>query len=141
MAASSSEPPPGKGPGLIAGSIHLLRAGWAYLGSRFELALIEGREAGAQWLTAFALLIAGLFVIVFGYFFLVFAIVFAIATAWGRESAWIWVTLGAALVHFAGAAVLLWKVKSLITRPVFTTTLEEFKRDQEWLNPTNAKPR
>jgi uncharacterized membrane protein YqjE len=139
VAAFSSEQPSAARPGLITGSVQLLRSAWAYLRSRSELALIEGKEAGVTWLTALALVLGSLFIIVFGYFFLIFAIVFAIAAAMESEHAWIWVTLGAALLHFAGAAVLLLKVKGLVSKPVFQATLEEFKRDQEWLNAKNAK--
>ena len=139
MAASSPQSSAAGEPGFITGSVQLLRSAWAYLRSRFELALIEGKEAGIQWLIALALLLAGVFVILLGYFLLIFAIIFAIAAAFDAEHAWIWVTLGAALLHFAGAAVLLLKVKSLVTKPVFETTLEEFKRDQEWLNAKTAK--
>jgi len=125
--------------GLFGPAIELFAAVWAYLRARFELAGLEGKEAGAQWLKALALVLVGVVILVFGYFFFCLAAIFAIAFAIGGKTAWIWVTFGAALLHAGGAAVLLLKVKSLVTQPVFPTTMEEFRKDQAWLEAKTAK--
>lgn len=138
------EPAPDHSPeagrsGVFDHALELLAAAWSYLRARFELASIEGREAGANWLNALGLLLGGVVVLVFGYFFFWFAIVFAIAMAFGGGSAWIWVTLVAALIHFGGGALLLLKVRALVKQPLLPTTLEEFKKDQSWLDAKTAK--
>jgi uncharacterized membrane protein YqjE len=131
---------PSRNAGFFAHAIELLAAGWLYFRARFELAGIEGREAGLHWLKALGLLLGGIVVLVFGYFFLWLALIFAIATACGGGAAWIWVTLGAALLHFAGGAVLLLMVRALVSEPLFPATIEEFKKDQAWLDAKTAKP-
>ena len=84
------------------------------------------------------LAIGALVISVFGYLFLVIAVVFLIAWACGGGNAWIWVTLGAAFVHFLGAATLLVVAKGKLSQPMFAATLDELKKDQQWLkNPAN----
>jgi len=125
--------------GIFAHALDLLGAALAYFQARFALASLEGREAAGHYLKALGLLLGGVVIIVFGYFFLCFAGVFAIATAFGGGTAWIWVTLAAALFHLGGGIALLWMVYSLVQRPVFAATLEEFKKDQTWLETKTAK--
>lgn len=139
MAGPERDHSPDDRAGFFTHAIELLAAAWAYLRARFELASIEGREAGAHWLKALGLLLGGIIVLVFGYFFFCLAAVFAIATALGGGAAWIWVTLCAALIHFAGAALLLAKVRTLTQEPLFPATITELKKDQAWLDEKTAK--
>jgi uncharacterized membrane protein YqjE len=140
VAAPSPEyPPRAARSGLFSHTLEWLTSAWAYLRARLELVTIEGREAGGTWLKALGLLLGSVVVLVFGYFFFCFAIVFAIARAFGGENAWIWVTLGAALVHVGAGALLLLKVRSLVQKPMFQVTLEEFKKDHVWLEATTKK--
>jgi uncharacterized membrane protein YqjE len=117
----------------------LLSAKLAYLRARLELAGLESREAAVHYGIILALVIGGLLVLVFGYLFLVIALVFLLAHLIGTPTAWIWVTLGAAVLHFLSAAVLFVLAKSRLGAPMFSASLHEFKQDQEWLT-TNAKP-
>jgi uncharacterized membrane protein YqjE len=125
--------------GIFAHALNLLGAALAYLQARFQLASLEGREAGGHYLKTLGLLLGGIVIVVFGYFFLCLAGVFAIATAFGGGAAWIWVTLAAAVLHILVGAGLMFKVRSLVYRPVFTATLEEFKKDQAWLETKTGK--
>ena len=125
--------------GIIAHALDLLGAALAYFQARFALASLEGREAAGQYLKALGLLLGGIVVFVFGYFFLCLASIFAIAKAFGEGNAWIWVTFAAAVLHLLIGAALVWKVRSLIHRPVFAATMEEFKKDQAWLETKTAK--
>ncbi len=116
----------------------LLGAKLAYLRARLQLAGLEGKEAATHYAIIVALSIGALVVAIFGYFFLVIALVFLVAWACGGGNAWIWVTLGAAVLHFIGAATLLVIAKVKLSQPMFAATLDEFKKDQEWLkNPAN----
>ena len=117
----------------------LLAAKLAYLRARLELAGLEGREAAAHYGVILGLAVGGLIALVFGYLFAVIALVFLVAHFIGGETAWIWVLLGAAALHFIGAAVLLLITKSRLGVPMFSASLDELKQDQEWLK-TNAKP-
>jgi uncharacterized membrane protein YqjE len=116
----------------------LLGAKLAYLRARLALAGLEGKEALVHYAIILALAIGAMVVAVFGYLFLVIALVFLIAWLCGGGNAWIWVTFGAALVHLVLAAVFLVIAKVKLAQPMFAATLDEFKKDQEWLkNPAN----
>jgi uncharacterized membrane protein YqjE len=117
----------------------LLSAKLAYLRARLQLAGIEGKEAAVHSAVILGLAAGGLIVLVFGYLFLIIGLVFLIALAMGGGNAWIWVLLGAALLHIAGAALLIFIAKSKLGTPLFPLTLDELKKDQEWLK-TIAKP-
>lgn len=126
----------------IVRQAQLLLAAWlAYLRARLELASLEGREAGAHWLKIVALLVAGLVAVIFGYFFLCLGAVFLIAMLCGGGNAWIWITLAMGVLHLAAGVGIFLLVKSQVARPVFTATLGEFKKDQQWLETKTAKPR
>ena len=81
----------------------------------------------------------GLILVIFGYFFAVLALVFLIAALFDNHNAWIGVLAGAALFHFIIAGLLLLIARMRLGAPLFPLTLEELKKDQEWLK-TNAKP-
>jgi hypothetical protein len=46
---------------------------------------------------------------------------------------WGWITLGVGVLHIAGTAVFTLIAKAKWGQPVFAATLQEFKKDQEWL--------
>ena len=117
----------------------LLAAKLAYLRARLELAGLEGREAAVHYGVILGLAVGGLIALIFGYLFAVIALVFLVAHWIGGETAWIWVMLGAAALHFLCAAVLLLVAKSRLGVPMFSASLDELKQDQEWLK-TNANP-
>ena len=125
--------------GFFAHALELLGAALAYGQARFALASLEGREALGHYLKTIALLAGGLVVLVFGYFFFCLAAVFAIATAFGGGTAWIWVTLSAGGLHALAGTALVFKVRSMVNRPVFAATLEEFQKDQTWLEAKTGK--
>lgn len=117
----------------------LLGAKLAYWRARAELAGIEGREAAVHYGLALGLALGGIVLLVFSYVFLVLAAVFALAWMCGGGNAWIWVLLGAAVLHLVAAGGLFLAVRMKIGRPVFPATLDEFRKDQAWLT-TPAKP-
>jgi uncharacterized membrane protein YqjE len=114
----------------------LLGAKLEYLRARVQLAGLEGREAAIHLAVLVGLAIGAVVVAIFGYLFFVIAIVFLVAWACGGGNAWIWVLLGAALVHFIGAGALALIAKARLAAPLFPATLDEFKKDQVWLKTT-----
>ena len=125
--------------GILGHLSALLAANLAYVRARLELAGLEGREAAVHYGVILGLAIGGMIALVFGYLFFVIALVFLVAHLIGGETAWIWVLLGAAALHFIGAAALVLVAKSRLGVPMFSASLDELKHDQEWLK-TNAKP-
>jgi uncharacterized membrane protein YqjE len=111
----------------------LLGAKLAYLRARLQLAGLEGREAAIHYALIVALAVGALVMATFGYFFLVIALVFLVAWACGGGNAWIWVMLGAAFFHLLVAAVLAVLAKVKLSQPMFAATLDEFRKDQQWL--------
>ncbi len=103
-----------------------------YFRARVELAGIEGREAVGIFLKAALLLAAALLLLAFGYAFLWIGLIGLIATA--AHVFWGWIVLAVAVLHFLGVAGTLWGASRLGKKPVFKATLEEFRKDQEWLN-------
>jgi len=126
-----------EGAGFFAHISALLAAHLSYLKVRLQLAGIEAKEAGIHYGLILAFVIAALIAVIFGYLFLIIALVFLIALAFDSQSAWIWVMFGAALLHLGGAGALLFLAKGKLAEPMFAETLNEFKKDQRWL--TSAK--
>ena len=133
MPGSSPDASTAEARGLLAELAALLGAKLAWLRARFELAGIEGKEALANYAITGALAVGALVAIVFGYFFVVIALVFLIAWACGGGNAWLWVMLGAGVLHFIAAAGLALVAKARLERRIFEATLDEFRKDQEWL--------
>ena len=124
--------------GIYRHSLAALSASLAYLKARLQLAGLEGKEAGIHYVVILALAVTALLVVFFGYFFFCLAVVFLIAWALGDGHAWIWVTLGMAALHFIGAAILGFMAKNRLEEPMFSATVNEFKKDHEWLNSNSA---
>lgn len=110
-----------------------------YIRVRFTLAGIEAKEAGIHFGILAGLLVAALVMVFIGYLFLCLAAIFAIAALLPGPHTWIWLTFAVALLHFGVAIAALLIVRARITTPVFSVTLDEFKKDQEWLNSTTTK--
>ena len=128
-----------EGAGLFGHFSALIAAKLGYLQARLKLAGIEGKEAAIHGGIIIGLAIGALIALIFGYFLFVLGIVFLVALAFDSPHAWIWVLLVAALLHFLGAVVLLFIAKMKLGTPLFPLTLDEFRKDQEWLK-TTIKP-
>lgn len=130
---------PAEAAGLFGHFSALIAAKLGYLRARLKLAGIEGKEAGIHLAIIVGLAVVALVALIFGYFLLVLGLVFLIALAFDNPHAWIWVLLGAALLHFMVAAMLLLTAKAKLGIPLFPLTLDELRKDQEWLK-TTIKP-
>ena len=125
--------------GLIAHFAGLIAAALRYLKARVTLAGIEAKAAGAHYGIAAAMVAGALFIAVLGYVFLVLTVVFAIASALGGGRAWIAVMGGSAILHLAGAVLLVWLASRRCKTGAFEDTRTELKKDELWLSHLTAK--
>ena len=131
----SSESPPSRNPaghsGLLDNALALVSAVAEFFESRFALIAQESKAAALQMLILVACVIAALALCVMGYVFLIVSAVVGLAHLLGTS--WPVVALVVALVHFIIAGVLLLVARSRITKPMFRDTVDELKKDGEWL--------
>jgi uncharacterized membrane protein YqjE len=135
----SSESPPSRNPaghsGLLDNALALISAVAEFFESRLALAAQESKAAALQILILLGCVIAALALCVMGYVFLIVSAVVGVAHLIGTS--WPVVALVAALVHFIIAGVLLLVARSRITKPMFRDTVDELKKDREWLKTLN----
>jgi uncharacterized membrane protein YqjE len=121
--------------GLLDNALGLISAVVAFFESRFVLLAQDSKSAAVQLLILVACVIAALALCVMGYVFLIVSVVVGIAHLLGTS--WPVVALVAALVHFIIAGVLLLVARSRITKPMFRDSIDELKKDREWLKTLN----
>jgi uncharacterized membrane protein YqjE len=117
--------------GFIGSLIALASALADFFESRAELLASESKAAVVQFLVAAVCLAAAILFFAFGYVFLLATVVVAVAHL--ANVSWLWPALGAAGLHFVIALILILVAGSGIKRPVFCGTMEELKKDREWL--------
>ena len=135
----TSESPPSHNPaghsGLLANALALLNAVADFSESRLALAARESKSAGLQILILLgSLLLAGV-LCVMGYVFLIVGAIAGLAHLAGTS--WPWIALIVGLVHFIIALVFLLVARSRISKPMFRDTVDELKKDREWLRNLN----
>jgi uncharacterized membrane protein YqjE len=135
----SSESPRSRNPaghsGLIDNTLALISAVAGFFESRFALAARESKAAALQVLILVGCLIAAMALCVMGYVFLIVSAVVGVAHLLGTS--WPVVALIVALLHFIIAVILLLVARSRITKPMFPATVDELKKDREWLKNLN----
>jgi len=132
---SRTQPPPARTAaeaGLPEHISSLLASAAGYLRARLELAGIEGREAAASYGKAVAFLAATVGLLLFGYILLWIGVIALVAYFAGVH--WGWITLAIGILHVIGAACCALAAKAKWGRPVFPATLQELRKDQEWLS-------
>ena len=130
----SSHNPSGQS-GLFANALALLTAVVAFFESRLALAARESKSAGLQILVLLGSLVFAGVLCVMGYVFLIVSAIAGLAHLAGTS--WPWITLIVALVHFIIALVFLLVARSRISKPMFRDTVDELKKDREWLRNLN----
>jgi len=133
-AGGQANPAGGPSGGLLEHLRELFAAGVEYLQARLALAGIEAKEALLHFGVIIALCVAALAVTLFGYLFLCIALTLLIARFLNVSPGWVILVL--ALVHFALAlGSILFAIARLKTS-VFSVTLAELRKDQQWLSQT-----
>ena len=103
--------------------------------SRFVLLAQESKSAAVQLLILVGCVIVALALCLMGYVFLIVSAVAGLAHLLGTS--WPVIALVVALVHFIIAGVLLLVARSRITKPMFRDSIDELKKDREWLKTLN----
>jgi uncharacterized membrane protein YqjE len=129
-------PNPQNGPAGDAGLVAHTREFFAsladYFRARLQLAGIESKEAFVHYFKLLVCLVLALVVAVFGYLFLCIGAVVLIADL--LNVAWPWVMVAAALLHFGITVACVLIAKAKLAEPMFGATLQEFRRDKQWLS-------
>jgi uncharacterized membrane protein YqjE len=123
-------------PGLLENLLALISALAGFFESRFALHAEESKAAAVQLLILAGCLIFALLLCALGYVFLITGAVVGLAHLAGIS--WPWIALAAAALHFIVALMLLLIARSRITKPFFRATLDELKKDREWLRNLQA---
>jgi len=117
--------------GLLSNLLALIRALAVFFGSRAALLAKESKTAFIQLLVIAACVVAAVMLFAFGYVFLMASAVAVIARA--AQVSWVWIAVAAAGVHFCCTLILLLIARTKMTKPLFRATVEELKKDREWL--------
>ncbi|HWH91426.1 MAG TPA: phage holin family protein [Candidatus Binatia bacterium] len=121
--------------GLLDNALGLISAVVAFFEGRFVLLAQESKTAAVQLLILVGCVIAALALCLMGYVFLIVSAVVGLAHLLGTS--WPVVALVVALLHFIIAGVLLVVARSRITKPMFRDSIDELKKDREWLKTLN----
>lgn len=121
--------------GLLNNLLALTNALAGFFESRLGLIARESKSALLHLLLLAGAVITALVLVVSGYVFLIVSVIFGIAYAAGVS--WVWIALGAAVLHFVLAAGCGFFAKTQITKPMFAVSVAELKRDREWLKTLN----
>ena len=117
--------------GLLENLLALVSALAEFFESRFALFAEESKAAALHVLILVACLILAMVLCMMGYIFIIVAAVVGLAHLVGTS--WPVVALAVAILHFVIALGLLLVARSRITKPVFRTSIDELKKDREWL--------
>ena len=121
--------------GLLENALALVSAVVEFFETRLALAGQESKSAAVQILILIGCLVFAGALCVMGYVFLVVSAIVGLAHLAGTS--WPWIALIVGLVHFIIALVLLVVARSRITKPMFRETVDELKKDREWLRNLN----
>ncbi|HEY0368350.1 MAG TPA: phage holin family protein [Chthoniobacterales bacterium] len=106
---------------------------------RIALFARESKGALVHILLMAGALVFALVLVGAGYIFLIVSIVFGIAHAVGIS--WVWIAFFAAILHLLLAGACAFFALTQMKKPMFAATLDELKRDREWLKNTDRKNR
>ena len=121
--------------GLLNNLLALTNALAGFFETRIGLFAAESKSALLHLLLLAGAVVTALVLAVSGYVFLIVSIIFGIAYAAGVS--WVWIALGAAVLHFVLAVGCGLFAKSQLTKPFFQFSVAELKRDREWLKTLN----
>jgi uncharacterized membrane protein YqjE len=131
MESQSTNPVSDSAEGVFIHLRRVLASLSAYVSARFELIAIEGQEAFVHYLKVLLLIGAAVTLLMFGYVFLCMGVVLLAASWTGWHLGW--VSLLMFLLHLIGVIISVFVAKNLLKVRQFEVTLDEWRKDQEWL--------
>jgi len=117
--------------GLVNNLVSLANSLVAFFETRLSLFARESKGALVHLLLLAGAVVGALILVAAGYVFLIVSAIFAIAHAAGVS--WVWIALGAAVLHFILAAGCGVFAAGQLKKPMFQVSVAELKRDREWL--------
>ena len=123
--------------GLLNNLLSLANSLVGFFETRINLFARESKTALVHLLLLAGALVGALVLLASGYVFLIVSVIFAIAHAAGVS--WVWIALGAAVLHFLLAGGCAFFVFLQIKKPIFEASVAEVKRDREWLKSVDRK--
>ncbi|CAN5138704.1 hypothetical protein BH23VER1_BH23VER1_18870 [soil metagenome] len=105
---------------------------------RLELAKLEATEAFGHFLKLAIVGIVAALLVALAYLFACAGLVIILAD-W-LEKPWEWVALGFAGVHLFIALILFFVLKSKLANPIFPATVNQLKKDRQWLGKDHNTP-
>jgi len=138
---SSKDQQAGERTGILEGVRTFVENIGAHITLRLRLAGLEGREAGKHLIKLLVLVVAMVVLLALGWVLLCLAIAFLIAGFCDDPHVWVWIVGGMAVFHLLGVAGIAFILKDKIATPLFPQTLDEFKKDQEWLEKNKRTDR
>ncbi len=125
--------------GLLNNFVSLANSLAGFFEARVTLFARESKGALLHLLLLAGALMMALVLIGSGYVFLVVGLIFAIAHALGVG--WVSVALCIAALHFLLAIICVIFARAQFTKPMFRDSLQELKKDREWLKDLDRKNR
>ncbi len=123
--------------GLLNNLLALTNALAGFFESRVGLFAHESKTAVVHILLLVGGLVGALVMVAFGYVFLIVSAIFAIAHA--VHVSWVWIALGAGVLHLLLAVGCALFAKAQLSKPMFKGTVGELKKDREWLKNLDTK--
>ncbi|MDQ6860425.1 MAG: phage holin family protein [Verrucomicrobiota bacterium] len=123
--------------GLLTNVVSFANSLAAFFECRLALFVRESKGALVHIVLLVAGLIGAIVLLGAGYIFLIVSIVFGIAHAAGVS--WVWIAFCAAILHLLLAGGSAFFAITQLKKPMFGATLNELKRDREWLKSTDRK--
>jgi len=117
--------------GLLQNLLALINGVAGFVESRLGLLAQESKIALVHLLVLAGCLVAAGILGLFGYLFLLASIVAGLAKA--LDVSWVWISLGAAGIHFVLALLCVVIARSQMKKSMFEVTAAELKKDREWL--------
>ena len=125
-------------PGLFDSLSSLLASFAGYVQARLELLGLESRAAAHNYLRILALAFVAVLALALGYIFVVLGLVFLVH----RWTGWSWPAITAIFgaAHLLVVAICAGMIKSRVSRPAFTETMAELRKDRTWLENEIPRP-
>lgn len=125
-------------PGLFDSLSSLLASFVGYVQARLELLGLESRAAAHNYLRVLLLAFVAVLALALGYIFVVLGLVFLVH-GW---TGWSWPALTAAFggAHLFIVAICVVMIKTRVSRPAFTETISELRKDRTWLDQEIPRP-